>query len=195
MPDTTRQGTIREAVAVFADAETLEAAIDDLESHGFDRAQLSLLAGRHAVEEKLGHRYAKAAEVEDDPEVPRTAYVSREAIGDAEGALVGGLVYVGAVVAAGAVVATAGTLATAIVAATLSGGAGGLIGSALANLVDRHHADYLQDQLERGGLLLWVRTFDAPHEKLAVEILEHHSAEDVHVHDLPVSQDARLSVS
>jgi len=169
-----------------------EAAIDDLESHGFDRAQLSLLAGRHAVEEKLGHRYAKAAEVEDDPEVPRTAYVSREAIGDAEGALIGGLVYVGA---AGAVVATAGTLATAIVAATLSGGAGGLIGSALANLVDRHHADYLQDQLERGGLLLWVRTFDAPHEKLAVEILERHSAEDVHVHDLPVSQDARLSVS
>lgn len=192
MPDTTRQGTIREAVAVFVDAETLEAAIDDLESHEFDRAQLSLLAGRHAVEEKLGHRYAKAAEVEDDPEVPRTAYVSREAIGDAEGALIGGLVYVGA---AGAVVATAGTLATAIVAATLSGAAGGLIGSALANLVDRHHADYLQDQLERGGLLLWVRTFDAPQEKLAVEILERHSAEDVHVHDLPVSQDARLSVS
>jgi hypothetical protein len=121
--------------------------------------------------------------------------VSREAIGDAEGALIGGLFYIGAVVAAGAVVATAGTLATAIVAAMLSGGAGGLIGSALANMIDRHHADYLQDQLERGGLLLWVRTFDKAQEKKAMEVLSHHSAHDVHLHDLPVAEEARFSVS
>ena len=45
--------------------------------------------------------------------LPRTAYVSTEAIGDAEGALIGGLMYIGATAVAGAIVATGGTLAAA----------------------------------------------------------------------------------
>ncbi len=67
----------------------------------------------------------------------------------------------------------------------MAGGAGGLIGARLSGFIDSHHAHYLQDQLDRGGLLLWVRTPDAEHERRATEILERHSAEDVHVHDLP----------
>ena len=100
-----------EAVGVFEDAASLQAAIDDLLTAGFDRAELSLLADEATVERKLGHAYAKPAELEDDPQVPRTAYVSTEARGDAQGGLIGALVYVGAVAAAGAVVASGGTLA------------------------------------------------------------------------------------
>jgi outer membrane lipoprotein SlyB len=176
--------TIREAVGVFHDPDSLQEAIDELFSSGFDRAELSLLAGEHAVDEKLGHRYRKVAELEDDPRVPRTAYVSIESIGDAEGGLIGGLMYVGAVVAGGAVVASGGTLAGAFLAAAMAGGAGGLFGSALAKLIDHHHADYLQRQLDKGGLLLWVRTRDLEHEQRAKRILERHSGDDVHVHEL-----------
>ena len=43
----------------------------------------------------------------------------------------------------------------------------------------------LQEQLDRGGLLLWVHTRDAAHEERATEILRRHSGRDVHVHDLP----------
>ena len=50
--------TIREAVGVFHDPASLQEAIDELLSSGFDRAEVSLLAGEHAVEEKLRHRYA-----------------------------------------------------------------------------------------------------------------------------------------
>lgn len=173
-----------EAVGVFDDARTFQGAIDELESSGFDRADLSLVAGEDAVRAKLGHMYDKVADLEDDPKVPRAAFVSTEAIGDAEGGLIGGLGYVGAVAAAGAVVASGGTLAGALVVAALVGGAGGLIGSALAKLVGDHHARYLQDQLDRGGLLLWVRTWDTAHERRAIEILSRHSAHDVHVHAL-----------
>lgn len=179
--------TIREAVAVLDDEKMLEAAIDDLMSAGFDRAEISLLAGAEAVERELGHRYRRVADLEDDAGVPRAFYVSKEAIGDAEGALVGGLLYVGAVAAAGAVVATGGTLAAVITAASLAGGAGGLIGATLAKLVGDHHATHLQEQLDRGGLLLWVRTRDMAHEERATAILRRHSAHDVHVHDLPVA--------
>jgi hypothetical protein len=181
------QETRTEAVGVFDGANSLQDAIDELLSSGFDRAEISLLASEHAVEEKLEHAYKKAAELEDDPTVPRVAYVSTESIGDAEGGLIGGLMYVGAVAAAGAVVATGGTLAGVIAVAAMTGGAGGLIGSVLAKLVGYHHADYLQEQLDHGGLLLWVRTRDEEHERRARKILSKHSAHDVHIHALPAS--------
>jgi len=179
------QSTHTEAVAVFSDSKTLQAAIDDLLSHGFNRADISLLAGEEAVDAKLGHVYLKTEELEDDPNVPTVAYVSKEAIGDAEGALVGGLVYVGAVAAIGAVVASGGTLAVVLTAAVLAGGTGGLIGAALASLVGERHAHHIQEQLDHGGLLLWVRTWDKDHEARAVDVLSRYSAHDVHVHELP----------
>lgn len=55
-------------------------------------------------------------------------------------------------------------MAAAVLGASIAGGAGGLIGGILAKLVGEHHAHYLQAQLEHGGLLLWVRTWDAVHE-------------------------------
>jgi hypothetical protein len=179
--------SVKEAVGVFKTAETLQDAIDELMSSGFDRAEISLLAAEKVVEEKLGHKYQKAAELEDDTKVPRTCYVSTESIGDAEGGLIGGLMYVGAMAALGAIVASGGTLAVAIAGAAVAGGAGGLIGSALAKLVGDHHARHLQEQLDHGGLLLWVRTWDAEDEKRAVDVLKKHSGNDVHVHAFPAA--------
>lgn len=186
MPAARETPTIREAVGVFDTPETLQGAIDDLMSSGFDRAELSLLAAEKTVDEKLGHRYQKIAELEDDPIVPRCCYVSTESIGDAEGGLIGGLMYVGATAAAGAVVASGGTLALVIAATAVAGGVGGLLGSILAKWVGDHHAHHLQEQLDHGGLLLWVRTPDVEDEKRAVDILAKHSGRDVHVHTLPM---------
>ncbi len=176
--------TRTEAVAVFNDAETLEAAVDELLSHGFNQAEISLMASEGAVEEKLGHRYTKVKELEDDESVPRTAYISTESRGDAEGGLIGGLMYVGALAAAGATVASGGSLGAAIAGAAALGGTGGLIGATLAKFVDDQHAVTLEEHLDHGGLLLWVRTRDAAHEKKAEDILSRHSAHDVHLHKL-----------
>jgi hypothetical protein len=175
----------REAVGVFHEAAALDATRDELLRAGFDRADLSFLASEHAVEEKLGHRYERASALADNPATPRVAYVSTEAIGGAEGALIGGLLYVGAAVASGAVVASGGTLAVAIAAAALAGGGGGLIGSLLARRVGRHHANYLHEQLERGGLLLWVHVSTPAEEQRAVEILRKHSGDCIHLHGTP----------
>jgi hypothetical protein len=177
--------TTSEAVGVFSDADTLQEAIDELLSAGFDRADLSLLASEHAVVEKLGHRYRKVAELEDDTAIPRQAYVSPESVGDAQGGLIGALMYVGAGAAAGAIVASGGALAAAIAGAALAGGAGGVIGGLLARWLGKHQAHHVQEQLEHGGLLLWVHTRDKAHERRAVEVLKRHSGRDVHVHPLP----------
>jgi hypothetical protein len=174
---------LREVVAVFHDAERLETAIDELQSSGFDRAEISLLASERTIEQKLGHRYERTSELMDSDDVPRSAFVSSAAIGDAKGGLIGGLAYVGATLAAGAVVVAGGALAATIAAALAAGGAGGLIGLVLANWVGGRHAAYLDEQMEHGGLLLWVRAWSAEDEQRASAVLGKHCAGEVHVHE------------
>lgn len=181
--------TTREAVGVFQDWKSLQAAVDELMNSGFDRSELSLLAAKKVVEEKLGHVYDKVAELEDDPKVPRTAFIGRDSLTEGRAGIIGGLAYVGAVAAIGAVVASGGTLAAAIGAAAVAGGSGGLIGTLGARWLGRDRAKAVQEQIDKGGLLLWVRLRDPAHEDRAVAVLNRHAANDVHVHELARSSD------
>ncbi len=176
---------IREAVGVFHEVKSLEDAIDELLAGGFDRAEVSLLAGQEAVERELGHRYERVAELEDDPLVPRLAYVDVDSRTEGNASVIGGLAYVGAIAATGMVVASGGTLALAVAAAALAGGGGGMVGALLARMIAERHARQLQRQLDAGGLLLWVRLATPERESRALEILRRHSADDVHIHELP----------
>ncbi len=76
-----------------------------------------------------------------------------------------------------------------------AGGAGGLLGAALSRYMDRRHALYIQQQIDRGGILLWVRTEDPGRERRAVDLLKRHSAADVHVFELPDMESAPIAVS
>ena len=84
-------------------------------------------------------------------------------------------------------VVSGGALAAAIAAAAVAGGSGALIGSVLARWVGHHHARYLQQQLEHGGLLLWVRTWNAEEEAKVTHMLRNHAGENVHVHATTLS--------
>jgi len=181
------KGQVREVVGVFGDADSMQDAIDELLTSGFDRSEISLLAGEDAVVAKLGHKYTKVEEIEDEADVPRADYIATESLGAAEGAIMGGLMYVGAFAAAGAILASGGALATIIAGSALAAGGGALIGAVLSEFIEDHHAKYLQDQLDRGGLLLWVRTWDEEREKAAKKILAAHSGRDVHAHSMPAA--------
>jgi hypothetical protein len=185
MAATRSLSTYTEAVAVFHDVASFQAAIDDLLMAGFDHGDINVLAHEETVTSKLGREYQSTAEFEDNPEAPRIGFVPEETIGDAEGALIGAGVYVPAIAGSLAVVASGGTMLGAFAAAAIAGGAGGLIGAALARRIGNEHAKHLDQHLHRGGLLLWVRTRDAEREKTALEILRRHSAHDVHLHELP----------
>jgi hypothetical protein len=134
---------VREVVAVFDDAETLDAAVFALETRGFDRAAFSLLASEEAVAQKLGHRYQQVREVEDDPKVPRETFFSRISRLEAEYLPAPALASVGALMLAGI-----GTGLPALIAA----GSGALIGTALGRLIHERHAKRVQEQLARDGL-------------------------------------------
>lgn len=181
-----RVDTVHEAVGVFNDADSLLAAMDDLQLNGFSRYELSVLASDNAIEEKLGHIYKRVREAEDDPSAPRTIFVPPETIGDAEGALIGTPLYLAATTSAALVVASGGTLLSAILATTAAGAVGAAIGTILASFVAKHHADYIQKQIDHGGLLLWVHLRSPDLENVAKEILKQHSAHDVHIHEIPL---------
>lgn len=180
----------REAVGVFHDATSLRSAVDELLSAGFDRAELSLLAGEQAIREKLGRSYRAVGDLEDEAAVPRVAYLATEDIGDAQGAVAAVLLYVGATAAAGAVVASGGTLAAALAALAMGAGAGGTVGAVLARFIGDAYGHYLGSQLDHGGLLLWVCLRDPAHESRALKILARNGADDLHVHALSEAAEA-----
>lgn len=177
--------TVTEAVGVFSTEDALVQAADELMSHGFDRADVSLLASEETIVEKLGHRYRSVRELEDNPSVPTTAFITDEGLGAIEGGVIGGLFYLPALAGVVAVVASGGTLAAAIAAAAILGGVGGGVGGVLAGIIGRQHGDKIASEIEHGGLLLFVRTPNTEMEAKAMDILTAAGGRDVHIHNIP----------
>jgi hypothetical protein len=175
---------VREAVGVFETAEALEAATAELLQNGFPRERLTLLAGEKAVAEKLGHKYERVEELEDDAAAPRISYRSRESVHAATGAALGALASIGALAVGGAIFATGGALAVTLGTGLIGAEVGGFLGGVLGDFLEERHAEYLHEQIAHGGLLLWVRTQSASEEKAAKDILLKHSGRDVHLHEL-----------
>ncbi len=177
--------TKREAVAVFEDAEDLDEAVRGLLEAGFVEADLSLLAGRRTVQRKLGHAYDAVEELEDRPGVPRVAYRRMADPAASEGGFIGAIGWAPPLLAAGAVVASTGLVTGLIIGAAV---AGTLATNVLAHVFDRRHADWLQEQLDAGGILLWVRLEDEAAGEVALRILTRYAVHDVHIHDVPSAE-------
>ena len=176
------RATVREAVAVLEDVGELETVVEELRAAGFAEDEISLLAAHETVERKLGHMYRRVEELEDDSAAPRTAFVSLKELGEREDRVASVLTILPTLIAAGTVVASAGAVAAVVVGAAV---AGATLGTALSHFMNKRHAQWLQEQLDRGGLLLWVRTPTPERERQAIEILTRHAVHDVHVHEIP----------
>ncbi|PRY71403.1 hypothetical protein [Marivita geojedonensis] len=174
---------IPEAVGVFDNLEDLQSTFYDLRMVGFSRYDISLLGNEEVLKEKLGQSYWRSEELEDDPRAPRAAFVSEEAIGELEGAIAGGFFFLGSYIAMAAMLTPAATLAASIAAIAIGGSPAAVIGTLLARRVGQQHKDYYTNQINHGGILLWVRVKDKEREELAVKIMKGHSGRDVHVHD------------
>jgi hypothetical protein len=175
---------IKEAVGVFRDPEALEAAVDELEVSGFDRAAISVLATDSKATEQIERFYRTVRDIEDSGSVPRGVFVSCDSRTEGKAAVVGFPIYVGGCAGAAAVVAAGGALALAIAGALIGSAAGAGLGAIFAAAIARHYTTDMQQQLDKGGLVLWVHAPDADAEKRAVAILNKMGAQDVHVHEI-----------
>ena len=182
--------TVREAVGIFFDSQHLHEAVDELESSGFDLAKLGLLAGEHTVKQKLGEFYTEINESADSSDGPRTAFVADKSMGDTVHAFIGSLFIVGTTVASGAIVASAAVLGGGLLAA-LAGAAAlvGVTGGALSLIIHESDAEYLEEQVDEGHLLLFVRTEHSDQEESALDILSRHGAYDARVYEAPATKE------
>lgn len=179
-------GLVREVVGVFDDQEHLQAAVDELQANGFNRSDISTVADLRTVEQAVGRVYADVREIEDDSSVPRTVYVSKTSLGDAEGVLIGVAVYVPTVVIAAVLSAKGVTDQTIVWAVLIVGALGGILGWMVARWLDRLYLRRFHEQLSHGGIVLWVAVHGAEQERRATDILTRSHARDVHAHELPL---------
>jgi len=179
------QTTVREAVAIFHNADSLKHAINGLLDAGFDREELGLLASEDVVERSLGDMYARANNNSGSPDAPAIAFVGKEAIGEVPSAVGGSLVFMGTSGVMGAVVVSAAVFGGAALAA-IGGIVGvGVVGALVASVINESDASYLQKQVDEGHILLFARV-DADREEQAMGVLKQHSGLDVKMYDIPV---------
>ena len=175
---------VREVIAGFHAAKAFEDAVAKLESSGFKRDSINMLASHDAVKRKLGGHFAANTKIDEDESLPQPIYDDKHDVTSEKRLAVGVPVYIGGLAAGLAVVATGGTLAFAglIAAAGASVGAG--IGSLIARSIGKHHAEFLEKQLSMGALMVMVEVDGSEAEAKAISVLKATGGENVHAHSL-----------
>jgi len=169
---------------VFHDADALEAAVSDLVSAGVDRAELSLMAQEGVLEGAPARHYDDTRGAEDDSAAPRQAVYADTDVRQGRTLVTSMAAVVAALAASGVVVLTGGAAIPAFLAAAGAGGGAGALGALVGRLAGDERRRFYQDQIGRGGILLWVKIMNPAQEPRVCEILKRRAASDVHVHEV-----------
>ena len=171
--------SIREAVGIFSETKDLQRAIDELLAAGFASTEFGLLAGEFTVKQQLGDVYISANEFSGTVSAPNIAFVHKDSVGDTIHALLGNLYLMGGTTMAGGVVITAGVLGGAMLPAAAGIIAVGAIGAVIGMIIQQSDAEYLEEHVNAGHLVFFVRLKDAEQEATARRILAQHCNFDI----------------
>lgn len=183
-----QEGSIREAVGIFITAEPLRAAMNELLAAGIGREQQGLLASEQVVEQSLGDLYSRSSAARDDETAPAVVFMDKSADGEAAESVGGSLFFVGTTGVMGAVVASSAVLGGALFAAIGGAAAVGVVGALVGKIIHQDDADYLQQQVDEGHILLFVRLPGTSGEAQVLDILSRHSGMDAKMYDVPVER-------
>jgi len=164
----------KDLVAVFFDAQTLENTINELSNLGVTKDQLGILCAEESLNGKLGHIYERVSK-ETGSDDPDTRFVERESVGTTPYAAIGGLTFVGSALGGGAIVASAAVFGGALAAATAAPVVVGLAGLLAGTIMSKTDSESLQEQIDAGHILLFVRTGEDKFKNEVTAILNKHS--------------------
>lgn len=176
---------VREVVGVFNDYDTMEDAIFGLETSGFGRHQISVLGAEEQVKARFGESNVDAQLLEDNPDVPRSHGIKREEMVLGQSVIIS----IGLVLGLTAATVAAGGFTAAGIAIylTIGGLIGMLFGMAAAKILGERYDEFFQNQIEHGGLVLWISTPNTKQEQKAKRLLKQHGAGDIHAHVVPAN--------
>lgn len=167
----------REATAVFSDEQSLDHAVDALMQIGLTQEDMSVLA--HSVHLSASR---SAEQVADSNKPAIDGFVTPDSRTEGKAALVGTpalLVGLGAALA----ISTAGVAMIPAFVVTAGGAVvGGGAGMILARIFGRKHAHYIQEQINNGGIVLWVRAEDKSQDQAILDILTNNGGKNAHIH-------------
>ena len=180
----TEHAVVREAVGAFRSSESLESAVSALASAGWDKAEMSLLAQDSAFDPGIPARGHDMRQAADEADAPRSVVLVEEDLRQGRTLATSMAAAIAAFAASGATILTGGgALAAAVGAAAAGSGA-----AAAVNVIGRwlgdNRAHFLNEQIDQGGILLWVTVHDADQARSASEILRRYGASNVHVHEI-----------
>ncbi len=166
-----------EVVGIFNSIEELGQAVDELFIHGFDQSALSVLANEESVRQQLKKNYKKIDELADNENVPRAAFYAEENFSIAQGAALGILIFIGVTTASAMFIIKGISLDLTSTIVGIS-----VIASILvAQTIGKYHKRYIEQQLKKGGLLLWARLRDKALKDKVIWILKNNQARNVHL--------------
>ena len=171
-----------EIVGTMPSPEALQAAIAGITGAGWDRSELSVLAQKRLVPQ--AGDVDDPARLADDPDTDTGAVTTGPDMRQTRTLAAGMAGVIAAFAASGATILTGGAALTAIVGAAVAGGGAVALAEGVTGALDKQHEAFLRRQLERGGILLWVRLRDPSEEARARDILARHGARDIRVHAL-----------
>lgn len=154
--------TIREAVGIFKDRESFEAAVHHLKDNGFEHADLSVLDSHESLD--AAGKPGKAWE-------------------EALGALVGEIKYEGPLVGSLAVLLAGGPTAALIASVIGAATAGVAAKEVLDEVTSSPHTEDFANALGAGSVILWVACENAEEERQATAALERFGGTNVHIHE------------
>jgi len=155
--------TIREAVGIFKDRASFEAAVHHLTEAGFERTDLSVLDGHDSIDAAAG--------------APGKPWK------DALTAMVGEIKYEGPLVAAGAILLAGGPTAALIASIIGATTAGVAAKEVLDEVTSSPDSDDFANALAAGGVILWVTCADSAKEAEAQKLLTQFDGTNVHMHE------------
>ena len=173
------ENDVREVVGLFNTLDSLQSAIDELLTNGFDRSDISLLAEAEAAGEREDSK--STVELGDTP-AQRTPYIESESLNEGKASLIGLFFYIGAIFGASAMWAAGRSFAESIFGGVFVAVIAALGAVALTKMIGQRQTKWVRSQLERGGLLLWARAWDHNRERAAIDIMERNGGHDVHGH-------------
>ncbi|HEY9163762.1 MAG TPA: hypothetical protein VIN57_04040 [Magnetovibrio sp.] len=157
--------TIHEAVGLFADRPSFEAAVHFLLENGFDRTDLSVLDSHESID------------VAGEPGKPWK---------DALSALVGEIKYEGPLVASGAILLAGGPTAALIAAVIGAATATVAAKEVLDEVTATPHTENFANAVNGGVVILWVACSTNAQEQAAVKALKQMGGTNVHIVERPL---------
>ena len=152
-----RAGRTREVIAAFDSPDALQEAVKTLESNGFDRSQIRLLASRDVLEHDLAACFPLSPGQAGDRRFHGS--LDRMAVPNVLGMMT----------------PATGTLAGVVVTTPATSHEAHLPGAALGRLLRDDVAVHLQGQIGRRRILLWMSLPRPEREATAREILARHA--------------------